>query len=607
MKKEYLKAGEWREEDMHEPFILADGRVLHTLHDLAHALRSMPASIFNAHVTPERNDFAIWIAHSLGLPALAEQVKQAHDPESLLAILEAYLLASQQHEQKKTPRREEEDDWVEIDDLLNETRERTAAATSAPPQPTPREAAQTPTAHAAHPLTQAQTLPHAVREATSQPSTRASSSSHQATPLPDPSSATPTAPTPTPSPQTPAATQPEAQPATPPHSHASQTLPAPPRATQAEASAHTPPTPSKSNSEGETPHADAEREGAHEASYQEEVKHYQQPLGAETISEDEVREYADILHAMRKEIAKVYIGQTDVVEKVLLALTCDAHALLEGVPGLAKSLLVETLGHIVKDASFKRIQFLPDMLPADVLGTEVFNPQTGEFRIVKGPIFANFVLADEINRAPPKTHAALMEAMQEKKVNIGDHQFILDRPFLVLATQNPLEQKGTYSLPEAVLDRFMFKIILDYPLREHEKIILTENATVKKDIFAALREVVDKETFLRLQHRVKDVYVSDRIREYILDLIEATRGKNKKIEGMKFVKYGAGPRAGIYLTIGAKARALTQGRTFVLPEDVMYVAPDILRHRIFLNYTGKAYEISTDKIVEEILLKVNPL
>ncbi len=325
------------------------------------------------------------------------------------------------------------------------------------------------------------------------------------------------------------------------------------------------------------------------------------------ITEEEVKEYARILDETRTYINKVFIGQKDVVERVLLALLCDAHALLEGVPGLAKSLLVETLGHVIGGTTFRRIQFLPDMLPADILGTEIYNPKDASFHIVKGPIFANFILADEINRAPPKTHAALMEAMQERKINLADEEFILDKPFLVLATQNPLENKGTYALPEAVLDRFMFKIDLDYPERKYEKIIITENATTKKDVFSLLKVTMTKEQLLEMQKKVREVYISERIRDYILDIVEATRGVNKKIQGAKFIKYGGGPRATIYLGIGAKARALMQGRTFVLPEDVMYVAPDILRHRIALNFIGKAHEIKTDKIVEEILSKVNPI
>ncbi|MBN1645970.1 MoxR family ATPase, partial [Candidatus Woesearchaeota archaeon] len=338
--------------------------------------------------------------------------------------------------------------------------------------------------------------------------------------------------------------------------------------------------------------------------------HFKMPsesASEEILSEAEVRRYADIINHAISEIHKVFIGQENTVEKVMLALMCDAHALLEGVPGLAKSLLVEVLSNIMSGTSFHRIQFLPDMLPADVIGGQIYNPKTSTFVTVKGPIFANFVLADEINRAPPKTHAALMEAMQEKKINIDKDEFKLDRPFLVLATQNPLENKGTYELPEAVVDRFMFKIDLPYPSRKHEKIIITENATTKSIVAEKkVEKIIDKQDFLEMQRRVKFVHISEKIKDYILDLIEATRGTNKKIEGIQFVKYGGGPRASIYLGIAAKAAAIMKGRNYVLPEDIEHVAPEILRHRVILNFKGKAYNISSDKIIEEILAKVNP-
>ena len=329
--------------------------------------------------------------------------------------------------------------------------------------------------------------------------------------------------------------------------------------------------------------------------------------GEEILTEDVVKQYAETLQAMRSEINKVFIGQEEIVEQVLLCLMCDAHSLLEGVPGLAKSLLVETLTHVVDGTKFNRIQFIPDLLPSDVIGGQIYNPKTQEFTVVKGPIFANFVLADEINRAPPKTHAAVMEAMQEKKINIDKEEFDLDPPFLIIATQNPLENKGTYELPEAVLDRFMFKLDLEYPSRADEKIIITENATTKKYEKQAVQTVVTKERFLQMQRNVKNVYLSERIRDYVLDLVEATRGINKEIEGFQFVKYGAGPRASIYLGVGAKARAIMQGRNYVLPDDVNFVAKPILRHRVALNFKGKAHGIKSDRIVEEILHKVTTL
>lgn len=324
------------------------------------------------------------------------------------------------------------------------------------------------------------------------------------------------------------------------------------------------------------------------------------------LTMEDAQEYSELLKKMVVEINKVFIGQEQAVEGVLLSILCDAHSLLEGVPGLAKTLLVETLGKVIDGTTFKRIQFLPDLLPSDIIGGQVFNPKTAEYTIYKGPIFANFVLCDEINRAPPKTHAAVMEAMQEKKINIENEEFKLDRPFFVLATQNPLENKGTYDLPEAVLDRFMFKVILDYPERKHELLIITENATTK-NLKKTLKPVIDKKKLLEMQMKVKKAYISDKIREYILDVVEATRGINKNIEGYKFVKYGAGVRASIYLSLAAKARAVMQGRNYVLPDDVAYVAYNTLRHRVVMNYRGKAHNISSEKIIDEILTKVKAL
>jgi MoxR-like ATPase len=325
------------------------------------------------------------------------------------------------------------------------------------------------------------------------------------------------------------------------------------------------------------------------------------------VTMEEAQAYSEKLKELQQEINKVFVGQHDVVEGVIMSLICEAHTLLEGVPGLAKSLLIEVLGKTIGGTTFERIQFLPDILPADIIGGEIFNPKTSEFVTHKGPIFANFVLCDEINRAPPKTHAAVMEAMAEKKINIANEEFILDRPFLILATQNPLENKGTYSLPEAVLDRFMFKVILDYPKRSDELKIITENATTRVNFQKRIKVVITKDELLEMQKKVRTVYLAPKIREYIIDLVEATRGVNKDIQGVKFLKYGAGVRASIYLGIGAKARALMQGRNYVLPDDVYYVVPNIFRHRLALNYRGKAHNISSEKITEEIISKVNPL
>ncbi|MCK5107629.1 MAG: MoxR family ATPase [Nanoarchaeota archaeon] len=345
-----------------------------------------------------------------------------------------------------------------------------------------------------------------------------------------------------------------------------------------------------------------------EKEYSPKSKVVQGPVGKEEVlTEKEAEEASEELRNAVDEIGHVCIGQQLVIQKIFLCLICDGHALLEGVPGLAKSLLVETLAQVVNNASFHRIQFMPDLLPSDIIGGQIYNPKTATFTTYKGPIFANFILADEVNRAPPKTNAALMECMQEKKVNIDKDEYILDKPFLVLGTQNPLENKGTYALPEAVLDRFMFKIILDYPSRKDEKIIITENSTTNRGLKKRANTVFSKERLLELQGLTRKIFISERIRDYILDLVDATRGLNKNVEGFKFVKYGGGPRASIYLGIAAKAKALYEGRNYVMPDDVAFVAPEVLRHRVCLNYNGKAHNISSDKIVEEILGIINPV
>ena len=309
--------------------------------------------------------------------------------------------------------------------------------------------------------------------------------------------------------------------------------------------------------------------------------------------------------AVKREIAKVIVGQEEVVEAAIIALISDGHLLLEGVPGLAKSLLVETLARCISGATFRRIQFVPDMLPADILGMNVFNPKTGEFYIVKGPIFANFILADEINRAPPKTQAALMEVMQERKVNIQKKEFILDRPFLVMATQNPLEQYGTYPLPEAIVDRFFMKILLDYPSEEEELKIINQNTMVKRDIFSDVKPVITKNFVLESQKVVRQLYIAPEIQKYIVDIVNTTRGRSKyKTEKLKYIRYGASPRASIILGLASRAYALLQGRDFVIPTDVKHIAKPVLRHRIILNYEGKASGITQDEIIDEILNKV---
>lgn len=325
------------------------------------------------------------------------------------------------------------------------------------------------------------------------------------------------------------------------------------------------------------------------------------PGKEESLPEKLIKNYQDVLKRMKKEIQKVIVGQNEVIEHVLICLICDAHALLEGVPGLAKSLLVETLSRCITGTTFRRIQFVPDMLPSDILGVNAFNPVKGDFYIIKGPIFANFILADEINRAPPKTQAAMMEAMQERKVNIHKEEFILDKPFLVLATQNPLEQQGVYPLPEAVVDRFFMKILVDYPKWDEELEIIERNTLVRYDIFDPVKPVMDKETILTIQKDVRKIYISTPVKEYILRIVTATRTKDEKIRYSKYIKYGASPRGTIALALAARAVALMDGRDFVTPGDVKLVAHPVLRHRIILNYEGKAAGISTDEIIDEIL------
>ncbi len=328
------------------------------------------------------------------------------------------------------------------------------------------------------------------------------------------------------------------------------------------------------------------------------------PQKEESIPRKTIKEYKKLLARLKKEVQKVVVGQHEVIEQVIISLICDAHALLEGVPGLAKSLLVETLSRCITGTTFRRIQFVPDMLPSDILGVNAFNPAAGNFYIIKGPIFANFILADEINRAPPKTQAAMMEAMQERKINIHKEEFLLDRPFLVLATQNPLEQQGVYPLPEAVVDRFFMKILVDYPKWDEEMEILDRNTFVKYNIFEDVKPVMDKQTILAMQRDVRKIYVSPPVKEYILKIVTATRKKDEKVKYSKYIRYGASPRGSISLALAARAVALIDGRDFVTPGDVKLVVQPVLRHRIILNYEGKAAGISTDEIINEILDEV---
>ncbi|RME80481.1 MAG: MoxR family ATPase [Caldilineae bacterium] len=303
--------------------------------------------------------------------------------------------------------------------------------------------------------------------------------------------------------------------------------------------------------------------------------------------------------ALVDEIGKVLVGQETLVSRVLIALLADGHILLEGVPGLAKTLTIQTVAEAVA-AQFSRIQFTPDLLPADLVGTQIYNPRTAEFTVHKGPIFANLVLADEINRAPPKVQSALLEAMQERQVTIGDETFKMHDLFMVMATQNPIEQEGTYPLPEAQLDRFMLKVHVGYPSRDEERLII-ERMTAPHQ--PAARPVVNVYTILNARNTVNQIYVDDKIKEYVLDLVAATRTpKGKGLRDLRpFIAFGASPRASINLVKAARAYAFLCGRDYVIPEDIKEIAHDVLRHRIITTYEAEAQNVTTDQIISTIL------
>jgi len=315
---------------------------------------------------------------------------------------------------------------------------------------------------------------------------------------------------------------------------------------------------------------------------------------------EKIHQESAFIDLLLLEINKVIVGQNQMIERLLIGLLSNGHILLEGVPGLAKTLAVNTLAKSI-NAKFSRIQFTPDLLPADLIGTMIFNQKTGEFNVRKGPIFANFVLADEINRAPAKVQSALLEAMQEKQVTIGEQTFPLPNPFLVLATQNPIEQEGTYPLPEAQLDRFMLKVVLSYPSKEEELKIIAAN--VSPEGLKKPQQVVTIEEILKARDLVRYVYIDEKIEKYIVDIVFATRfPKEYKLEKFApLIAYGASPRAGINLALAAKAYAFIKRRGYVIPEDVRSVCHDILRHRIGLTYEAEAENITTENIITEIL------
>ncbi|MFN0275081.1 MAG: AAA family ATPase [Chitinophagales bacterium] len=299
------------------------------------------------------------------------------------------------------------------------------------------------------------------------------------------------------------------------------------------------------------------------------------------------------------ETSKAIVGQKYMIDRLLLGLLAQGHILLEGVPGLAKTLAIKTLASAI-NAHFSRIQFTPDLLPADVIGTLIYNQQDNKFTVKKGPIFANFILADEINRAPAKVQSALLEAMQEKQVTIGENTFKLEEPFLVLATQNPIEQEGTYPLPEAQVDRFMMKVVITYPQKEEEKMIMRNNTA---NTTYQIQPVIDPAEILRARNLVKDVYMDEKIEHYILDIVFATRNpENFKLEKLKhLITYGGSPRASINLALASKGYAFLKRRGYVIPEDVRAICHDVLRHRIGLTYEAEAENITPEEIISEII------
>ena len=306
-----------------------------------------------------------------------------------------------------------------------------------------------------------------------------------------------------------------------------------------------------------------------------------------------------VINRVREEIGKVIVGQKYIVDRLLIALLCNNHVLIEGVPGLAKTLTITTLARSIQ-ASFQRIQFTPDLLPGDLIGTLIYNPRTGDFNTRKGPIFANIILADEINRAPAKVQSALLEAMQERQITIGDQSFPLDDPFMVLATQNPIEQEGTYPLPEAQVDRFMFKLLITYPGKEEELQILRRMASVSGDI--PVNSIISPAEIGRIRELVGSIYLDEKIEEYILNLVAATRDPGLcKLDIGDLIRYGASPRATIFLVHASKANAFLNGRGYVTPQDVKSIAPDILRHRVIITYEAEAEEKTSDDLVKLIL------
>jgi MoxR-like ATPase len=314
---------------------------------------------------------------------------------------------------------------------------------------------------------------------------------------------------------------------------------------------------------------------------------------------EKIQQESAFIELLNLELGKVIVGQKYMLDRLLIGLLSNGHLLLEGVPGLAKTLAIKSLSSAIQ-AKFSRLQFTPDLLPADLVGTMIYSQKQEQFTVRKGPLFANFILADEINRAPAKVQSALLEAMQERQVTIGEETFKLEEPFLVLATQNPIEQEGTYPLPEAQLDRFMLKVTIGYPTKEEERLIVRQNLAQE---FPKIKEVIQKDTIVKARTAVRDVYMDEKIEKYILDIVFATRfpkeNNLRKLENL--ISYGGSPRASINLALAAKAYAFIKRRGYVIPEDVRAIAHDVMRHRIGLTYEAEAENISTDDVINEVL------
>src|SRR6476620_8710730 len=319
---------------------------------------------------------------------------------------------------------------------------------------------------------------------------------------------------------------------------------------------------------------------------------------------DRISHAGQFIDRLREEIGHVIVGQSHMLDRLLIGLLSNGHVLLEGVPGLAKTLTIKSLAMAIH-AKFSRIQFTPDLLPADVIGTMIYNQQRNEFVVRKGPIFANFILADEINRAPAKVQSALLEAMQERQVTIGDTTYKLDEPFLVLATQNPLEQEGTYPLPEAQVDRFLMKVVVGYPTRQEEQLIIRQN--VQGLGYPTVNQVVSVSEILTARQMVRDVYMDEKVEQYILDIVFATRNPGEyKLDNLKpLISYGSSPRGSINLAVAAKAQAFLNKRGYVIPEDVRSISNDVLRHRIGLTYEAEAENIDVTQVIKQIIDKIN--